>query len=49
MRALKAQKQCDMKMLHEILPESIYWRVIVRRQTVKFGANFENIINFSEF
>jgi hypothetical protein len=41
-------KRDDIILLSEIIANSIYWQEIVRRESVKFGANVEHIINLAE-
>jgi hypothetical protein len=42
------QKRGDIGLLSEIIKNSRYWKVIVRREPVKFGANLEHILNFAK-
>ena len=44
----KERRSCDdITFLSEIITNSRYWQEIVRRESVKFGANLEHIINFA--
>ena len=45
----KEDRRCDdIAFLSEIIDNFIFWQEIVRRESVKFGANAEHILNFTE-
>ena len=48
----KPYKDCenrgDIILISEIITDSIYWQEISRGESVKFEANLEHIINFTE-
>ncbi len=39
---------CDIHLIYNIFSRLRYWQEIYRRESVKFGANLEHIINFTE-
>ena len=42
-------KYYDIHLIYNIFSELRYWQVICNRNSVKFGADFEHIFNFTVF
>jgi hypothetical protein len=45
----ECEKRGDILFLSEIITNFMYWQEIYRRESAKFGANLDHIINISEF